>query len=83
MFFSIHDKQTGTYLETGLNSPSKKEAINDCIDYLIGGDTFSSPSRIKRMSLKDKEAEINTHDFFVEEHEVREKSYFDEDEKDY
>ena len=84
MFFSIYDKQTGTYLETGLNSSSKKEAINDCIDYLIGGDTFSSPSRIKRMSLKHKEAEINTHDFFVEEHEEREKSYFDEPEqKDY
>ncbi len=77
MFFSIFDKQTGTLLETGLNSPSKKEAINDCIDYLIGGDTFSSPSRIKRMSLKHKEAEINTHDFFIEEHKAKEKSYFD------
>ena len=38
----------------------------------------------KRMSLKYKEAEINTNDFFVEEHQERKKSYFDEsEEKDF
>ncbi|MBP7845849.1 MAG: hypothetical protein KA007_00225 [Candidatus Pacebacteria bacterium] len=81
MYYSIYDKQTGCLLETGLNSKSKKEAINECIDYLIGSNSFTAPSRIKRMSLKHKEAEINTHDFFVEEHKEREKSYFDEPEE--
>ena len=35
MFFSIFDKQTGTLLETGLNSPSKKESVGMSGDSMV------------------------------------------------
>lgn len=65
--YSVYSKETQTHLSTGLNSSTRKEAINDAIDLLAIDST--SPSRLKRMSLKDKENYLNYFEYVIEEHE--------------
>lgn len=67
IYFSLF--QEGSYLATGLNSPSKKEAINAGIDYVKIDST--APSRLERMSLKDKEDYLGGMGIIVDEHEEK------------
>lgn len=77
MFYSL--LQEGSYLETGKNSKTKKEAINDGIDYLTSDGSCSNPSKLKRMSLGDKELYLNmSGGITVEEHGERLPEEFEE-----
>lgn len=67
---SIFDNDKGDYLHAGLNSPSKKEAINDAIDFILSDGGTSAPSLIRRLSYANKEHYLNGHNLIVEEHEM-------------
>lgn len=69
--YSIFDKDKGDYLYTGLNSSSKKEAINDGIEFILSDGGTSAPSLIKRLSYANKEQYLNGHNLIVEEHSER------------
>lgn len=69
MFFSI--LQEGDHLETGKNSKTKKEAINDAIDYLLSDGGSTAPSKVRRMSLKDKEDYLGSFDIYIDAHAER------------
>lgn len=77
--YSLFDRDKNDYLNTGLNSPSKKEAINDGINFILSDGGNSRPSEIKRLSLKSKEMYLAGHNLFVEEHEEKLPDEFDED----
>jgi hypothetical protein len=63
-YFSLF--QENDYLETGINSKTRKEAIKAGIDYVKVDST--APSRLERMSLKDKESYLKGMNIIVEEH---------------
>lgn len=71
MLYSIYDLETKRHLSTGLNSPSKKDAINDGIDYILSDGGSEAPSKIKRMSLVNKQSYLEGHNLIVEEHAER------------
>lgn len=64
-YFSLF--QETDYLETGLNSKTRKEAILAGIHYVKIDST--APSRLERMSLKDKEGYLSAIGIIVDEHE--------------
>lgn len=67
MYYSLF--QEDGFLETGKNSITKKEAINAGVEYVIDSNICSAPSKLKRMSLKNKEAHLSSaFDIVVEEH---------------
>jgi len=67
-YFSLFDGMF--YLETGRNSLTKKQAILDGIEYAKIDST--SPSKLDRMSLKDKEEYLEASmDIVVEEHDLK------------
>lgn len=66
--YSLFDKDKGDYLNTGLNSKTRKEAINDGIDFILSDGGTSNVSEIKRMSLKIKEMYLAGHNLFVDVH---------------
>lgn len=81
-YFSLF--QEGDYLETGKNSKTKKEAINAAVDYVTGSNMCSAPSKLKRMSLQDKEAHLSAaFDIEVDEHSEPLPDEDDVEESDY
>lgn len=76
---SIFDKDKGDYLYTGLNSPSKKEAINDGIEFVLSDGGTSAPSLVRRFSYVNKEHYLNGHNLIVEEHLERLPDEFEDD----
>jgi hypothetical protein len=66
-YFSL--LQEGDYLASGMNSTTRKDAINAGIDYVKIDST--APSRLERMSLKDKEGYLGGMGIVVDEHEEK------------
>lgn len=73
-FYSIWDKQTGRFLNSGLNSNSKDKAIEAGIEYIISGDEDNSDTKkIKNMSIQDKENFLGASELEIQGHNNKEK----------
>jgi hypothetical protein len=68
--YSFWDKDTQGYLNSGLNSKTKKALINDGIDFILsdGGTGARDERLIRSMSLKAKQAHLAIHNLIIEEH---------------
>lgn len=78
-YFSVFDTDTKDYLHSGRNSKTKKEAINDGVEFILGGGDIMNPSQIRRMSLKRKEVFLRAERLIVEEHDEKIPDEFDDD----
>lgn len=69
--YSVYDEQTGQYLNTGRNSATRDEAINDAFEYYIGAGELSSEDMetVKKYDLKAKESLLVGVELVIEEHE--------------
>ncbi len=75
--YSLFDRDKGDYLNTGLNSKTRKQAINDGIEFLLSDGGCERPSQIRRLSLDSKEAYLRGNDLFLEEHSEKLPDEFD------
>ena len=68
--WSVLDKQTGSYLESGTNSPTLREAVEACFDFLTSGPEFEDMEEPdpEQMTWQEKKRFCEEYDFeFVEE----------------
>lgn len=67
--FSIYDKDTFQVIETGKNSQTRKEAVEDLASYLEGGMDFEmSAEEFLALSDNEKDDMINQFNFVIFEH---------------
>jgi hypothetical protein len=73
MYYSIFDRDTGTYMATGRNSKTKEEAAMDLYGYLDGGGSFdfdeSDGQSWKEEAENDPDEFANGFNFEIMEHE--------------
>jgi hypothetical protein len=68
MFFSIWDNETKNYMNTGLNSSSEQEAVEDIFEYLFEGVEDANKSFLKDWSFRTKKDYILGHFFEIHQH---------------
>jgi hypothetical protein len=68
MFFSIWDNETKNYMNTGLNSSSEQEAVEDIFEYLFEGVEDANKSFLNDWSFRTKKDYILGHFFEIHQH---------------
>lgn len=70
MKYSIYDEQCHKFLHSGLNSNTKKEAIEEALSFLFGGEDFSDKivERITNEIITEQEEFIKMYELNVVSH---------------
>jgi len=69
-FWSVFDTQTGNYMATGSDSPTLREAVEDCFDYLISGPEFENMEEPdpEQMTWQEKKKFCEEYEFEFHQH---------------
>jgi len=69
-FWSVWDIQTGQYMATGSDSPTLRQAVEDCFDYLISGPEFENMEEPdpEQMTWQEKKKFCEDYEFEFHKH---------------
>ena len=69
LYYSIWDNDGGAYINTGLNSETREECINDGVGLLMEGMETKDRNILKKSDLGAKEKFLNAHSYYIHSHD--------------